>query len=408
MKNISLNSIILFATVIYFTMTYRLGWGETPHWLFGIIFLGLLVNIILDILNISQKLYFRLKEILLWVMIIIVLGSAFVSAIIVRHQTSVIYNVHDIIIQQESAISFLLHGKNPYAASYFNTPLAAWHYSDTQTNPALYYFVMEPFYLIFAVPFYLLFGHTIGFFDGRIPLVFLLFMTFIMAAKLVKDPSKKLLFITLLAFNPAMLGYTLEGRSDMFMFAFLFAGLYFLHKEKYSFSGILMALSFAVKQSVWPILPFYAAFLYFKTKDIKRSLIYIAPFFVTFLAITLPFFLWNPRAFMESTVGYLSGTNLHSYPISGYGLGAVLVDMGIIKGHNVYYPFQIWQIAVGLPAMAILLKFLKKFTHVNYLVLVYGIFLFVFWYFSRYLNNSHLGYLSTIFITAYFWPLEKD
>lgn len=406
MKNIKLDSILLFALVVPFIMTYRIGPGETPYFLFGLIFLSLLFYLLSDLLKIKEKLYFLIKKSLLWIIIVMVLGSAFISAIIVRHQTAPVYMIHDIIIQQEAAIRFFLDGKNPYAVTYFGTPLEQWHYSNKDINPALYHFVMQPFYLIFALPFYFLSNLFIGYFDGRIPLLFLFLLVLILAQKIVKDEEKKRLFVVLLAFNPATLGYLLEGRSDFFMYAFLFLGFSLLQFKKYFLSAIPIALSFAVKQSVWPILPFYVAFLFFKTKKTKTTLISLLIFFLTFTAIVSPFFFWDKKAFLDSTVFYLSGNIEHGYPISGYGLGMVLYQMGFIKDLNSSYPFILWQLVIGLPLLAVLLRFLKNTPTVSRLILVYGIFLFAFWYLSRYMNNSHFAYLSTVFITAYFWPLD--
>ena len=404
MNKISLDGVLLFALVIPFIMTYRISPSDTPYWLFGLIFLGLLSYIFLDLIKISEIITFRFKQIILWLLIFGVIGGAIFSAIVVRHKTHPIYMIHDIIIQQESAIRFLVHGRNPYSTTYFDTPLAKWHYSDKTVNPALYHFVMEPFYLLFAIPFYLLSSRLFGFFDGRMPLFFLFFTILFLAGKLVKDKSKKLLFIILFAFNPAMLGYTLEGRSDIFMFSFLFLGFYFLYIKKYFLAGFPIALAFAVKQSAWPLLPFYLAFIYFKNKSIRKTLRDLFSFIITFTVVTTPFFLWDPKAFLDSTLFYLSGNSSHGYPISGYGLGMILIQMGIIKDINQYYPFQVWQAIAGIPLAIILIRNLKQNLHVGRLILVYGIFLFVFWYLSRYLNNSHLGYLSTVFIVAYFWP----
>lgn len=432
MKNIKLDSVLIFALVIPFIMTYRIGPGDTPFWLFGLIFLGLLSYICLDLLKIKEKTYYFLKLLVLWSLIIGVIGSAFVSAIIVRHETHPIYRIHDIVLQQESAIRFLLDGKNPYSVTYFGTPLEQWHYSDTEVNPALYHFVMEPFYLVFALPFYFLSNISFGFFDGRIPLLFLFFSLLILAWFLVKDNQKRFLFLILLAFNPAMLGYTLEGRSDIFMFAFLFAGFFLLHKKRYLWVGIPIGLAFAVKQSAWPILPFYIAFLYFKSQHLRgvtspdarrylasshlggdrrappRWILWVISFFLTFSIIVLPFFFWDQKAFLDSTIFYLSGNIPHGYPISGYGLGALLHELGIIKDAHQYYPFWIWQVIIGTPLLIALVLYLKKTPSVGRLILVYGVFLFIFWYLSRYFNNSHLGYLSLVFITAYFFPKNVD
>lgn len=406
---LNLSSVLLFALLIPFIMTYRLSPGDTPYWLFGLIFLGLLSFMSLDLFSkFKNELLSKLKLILFWTLVISSIGSAFYSEIIVRHQSSPTYNVHDIIIQQEVAIRFLLHGKNPYSSTYFGTPLEDWHYSDTETNPALYHFVMQPFYLIFSIPFYLLTTRTIGFFDGRIPLLFLFFVALLTIQKLVKDPDKKILFMVLFAFNPATLGYLLEGRDDIFMFSFLLLGLFCLYRNKDVPGNILVGLAFAVKQSVWPLFPFYVAYVYFKNKNFKKTLYKFLPFAVAFLAITGPFVLWDLKAYFESTIFYLSGNAANSYPVAGYGLGKVLNQIGIIKDVHSYYPFWIWQVVVGLPLMIILILWQKRKNSIQRMVISYTIFLFVFWYLSRYFNNSHLGYISMILLTAYFWPESKE
>lgn len=404
---LKLDSILLFALVIPFVMNVRLSWGTTPYWLFGLILLGLLIYILIDLLKIKQNSYHKLKLILLWSLIIGVLGSAFTSAIIVRHKTHPVYQIHDMPLQQEIAIRFMLDGKNPYSAHYFGTPLEEWHYSDKEINPALYHFVLLPFYIIFALPFYFVSNLLFGFFDARMPLLFLFFLLLFVTAKLSIEEDRKRIFLVLLTFNPAILEYTLEGRSDIFMFSFLFLGLFLLHKGKLVLAGIPIALAFAVKQSAWPILPFYIAFLYFKVLNITRTMKLLLLFVGTLAVILGPLILWDAKAFFDSTVFYLSGSASNSYPISGYGLGMVLKEIGVIGDIHQYYPFQIWQLLIGLPVFIILMRYLKKAPSVARLILVYGIFLFVFWYFSRYLNNSHLGYLSMVFITAFFWPDDK-
>lgn len=383
-------------------MMVRIGAGETPYWLFGIIFFLLLGYIVLDLLKLKEKTYELAKKMVLWVIIGIVIGSSFFSAIIVRHQTQPIYMVHDIVLQQEAAIRFLIHGKNPYKETYFGTPLEQWNYSDKEVNPALYHFVMEPFYLLFAIPFYFVANHTIGYFDGRIPLLFLFIGSAVIGTQLIKDQKDKLLFLVLFIFNPAMLPYVLEGRSDMFMYGFFIFSLYVLDKKKPVLASIPLALAFCVKQSIWPILPFYLAYLLFTVKN-KRTVFYsIAVFALVFLAIVIPFFAWDPKAYLDSTIYYLSGQTVHSYPISGYGFGRVLVDFDFIKDGKAYYPFIYWQIAICIPLLIALLMYLKKNPSLSRFVLVYGIFLMVYWYFSRYFHNSHLGYLSLVFLTSYF------
>lgn len=406
MKKLSLSSVLVFCLVAPFIMTYRISSGETPYWLFGIIFALLLGYLSLDFVFFKQR--EKLKSILTWLIIILVIGSGIGTAIIVRHQTAPIYNVHDIILQQEAAIRFFLDGKNPYAVNYFGTPLEGWHYSETELNPALFHFVMMPWYLLFSLPFYFLSISLFGFFDGRMPLLFLFGTLLVLAWRLMKSKHQsRHLFLILLAFNPATLGYFLEGRADIFMFAFLFGALCLLKKKRYALAGIPMALAFATKQSSWPIFPFYFAFLWLKNKkDLRQTVKNILPFALVFGLIVLPFFFWDPKAFLDSTLFYLTGSTTHSYPISGYGWGMVLQQFGFIKDIHPYYPFWIWQVVVCLPLAIVLLRWLAKSAAVWRLVACYGVFTFVFWYFSRYFNNSHLGYLSMIFLTT--WAFKEN
>lgn len=404
MVNLSLSSILLFTLVTPFIMTYRLSPAATPYWLFGLIFLGILSYTVLDILKMQKDTYVKLKYVLLWFLIATVLGSSFVSAIIVRHNSAPVYQIHDIVLQLEAATRFFLDGKNPYATSYFGTFLEEWHYSDTEVNPALYHFVMMPFYLLFSLPFYWVSVSLLGYWDGRMPLYFLFLVSLIMAFVLPKEGEKKLLFVTLLAFNPAMLGYTLEGRSDFFMFGFLIVSLYLLFKKRAVLASIPLALAFATKQSVWPLFPFYVGYLFLTEKSRANTIKCLVVFVCTFTLIVAPFYFWSSKEFVESTVLYLSGAVSHSYPISGYGFGMVLNQLGLIKDMKSYYPFIIWQMLIGIPLFVLLFRMLKKNPSVKKLILYYGVFLFVFWYFSRYFNNSHVAYLTVVFITAYFWP----
>lgn len=419
MRRLQLDSVLLFCLVTPFIMEFRLGSGETPFWLFGFIFFGLLLFICTDLFSISRDSFHVLKDVVLWTLMLTVIGNAFWAAMVVRHQTAPAYDIHDIIIQQEAAIRYFLDGKNPYAETYFGTPLEQWHYSDTETNPALYHFVMQPLYLLFSLPFYYASFRTVGFFDGRMPLLFLFFSLLVSAWAVVKDRVDRRVFLILLAFNPAMLPYTLEGRSDVFMYAFLVIGWLLLYKHWYMLAGIPLACAFAVKQSVWPMFPLYVMYLFFtklSEKDRHETVLH-AVFFVgtnlflfglTYAGIVVPFLLWDAKAFIDSTVLYLTGSVPTSYPISGYGAGMVLYKLGLISDLSAYYPFGIWQAIIGLPLLVGLSVYIKKQPGVKRLIISYGIFLMVYWYFSRYFNNSHVGYLSMVFLTAYFWPDDRE
>ena len=111
--------------------------------------------------------------------------------------------------------------------------------------------------------------------------------------------------------------------------------------------------------------------------------------------------LWvEGKAFIDSVVLYLTGGTVGSYPVSGYGLSMVLYNAGVIKDIHAQYPFYLYQLIFGFPLLFILLRWLWLKPAISTLLFSYGTFLTVFWYMSRYFNNSHVGYISLVFLVA--------
>ena len=403
---ISLLSVFLFALVSPIVIDFTIFHDQQHSLYYGMIFFLLISMPVYDLYRKRFAVIPRLRIFTVWLIIALTIGLGCVVYINDRHKIAPTYRVNDIVIQQEVAIRMLLTNKNPYKETYFNTPLEQFNFSPSQKNPALYHFVMEPFYLVSAVPFFTIQSRTLGYFDARVPLYLLFLVMLIGGYVFIKDKENKLLFITLMSFNPMTMRFLLEGRSDMFMFPFLFGAFICLSKGKFTIASILTALAFAIKQTAWPFFPLFVYLLYLKTKSWKVVMKQIVLIAIIFGAIVLPFFIWNPHAFLDSTLFYLTGNTAHSYPISGYGFSTLLQDINVIKNPNSYYPFIIWQILFALPVLFVLLRFIKKHPTTRVLIATYAIFLFVFWYFSRYFNYSHIGFISTVLITAYFFPEE--
>lgn len=335
----------------------------------------------------------------------IVLGGTMITAIADRNRIAPIYGVHDIILQEEAAMRFFLQGKNPYKETYFGTPLEQWNYGELgqkATNPALYHFVMPPWYLL--SPFFI-YGVSIpffGFFDGRMALLFCVVGLAIILMRWFKNAQLARLSIILTFLSPATVDYLIEGRSDVFALFWLLWSLYLLDRRIFFWSSVVFALALLSKQTIWFIVPFYFVATWkiqqSSWRRIVRSFITVC---MTVSFFSLPFLLWDTKAFIDSVILYLSGGTLHGYPVSGYGLGMVLYDWHVIKNIHDYYPFMIWQIAIGLPLIFVLLRWIiKNPFSFSRMLISYGVLLFAVWYVSRYFNNSHLAYISSIFIVG--------
>lgn len=405
--SVSLLTILLFALVSPLIINFTIFHDKQSNIYYGLVFGLLLLMAVFDVYKSKFKWIPKVRTFAVFLIIALTIGIGCIVYISDRYKISVAYRTHDIIIQQEIAVRMLLTGKNPYKETYKNTALEEFKYYDGQTNPALYHFVMEPFYLVSVVPFYIVQSKTLGFFDARIPLYLLFGALLIAGFRFIKDREEKLLFITFMTFNPMTVGYLLEGRSDMFMLPFLFGGFILLYKKRYSLAVILIALAFAIKQTAWPLFPLLFYFLWLQTKDVKQIAKYLLIFSITFGAFVIPFFLWDPKAFLDSTVFFVSGNTPHSVPISGYGFSVLLMNFGIIDSAKDYHPFMLWQFLFAIPVLIILARKLRQNLSVKFLIIAYTIFLAVFWYFSRYFNDSHIGFISSLLIIAYFFPIEE-
>ncbi len=410
MNLLTLDALLLFALSIPVVMRYRiLPITGTPYWLFGILFFILLCNMLISLYPIIKKPahVLRLKLFFLLTTLFIVVGGTTITAIIDRNNTAPVYGVHDIILQQEAAMRYLLIGKNPYKETYFGTPVEQFHYDEldkpsgkSAINPALYHFVMPPWYLLFPFLFYFISTPLLGFFDGRMVLLFSLAGLIYILYRWFVDKKIAHVVIALTALSPAFVDYFIEGRSDMFALFWFVWSLYLLDKKKFVASSIIFALALLSKQTIWFAVPFYFiyAWLMFK-KSLKTTIIkVIMPSVLIVFALVLPFLLWDARAFVDSIIFYLSGNSASAYPISGYGWGMLLYSLGIIKNIHAYYPFIIWQTVIGLPIMGVTLWWMTKKLSMSRLLVGYGVTLMVIWYVSRYFNNSHLGYLSSVFV----------
>lgn len=406
MSLLALDALLLFIFSVPVVMRYRILPIEgTPYWLFGILFLLLITNVLISlypkILG-KEALVRRVKAVLSIGILLIVVGGTTVTAIVDRHLTAPIYNVHDIVVQQEAAMRYLLQGKNPYKETYFGTPLAQWHYAEENkdaVNPALYHFVMPPWYVLFAFPFYFISTPLIGYFDGRMPLLFAYAGLLFIIYRWLKDKNLASTAVVVTALSPATIDYFIEGRSDIFALFWLVWALYLLERRRFIVSSLMLGLAVMSKQTTWFVFPMY--FIYgwlLLKKSIGKTIRLLIPMLIVTVIVAGPFLLWDAKAFLDSTVFYLSGNSANSYPISGYGLGMVLHEFGVIRDLHAYYPFIIWQMVVGLPVLGLVLWYMVRKPAMSRLLVGYAIVLMVFWYMSRYLNNSHVGFLSSIFV----------
>lgn len=401
----ALNAVLLFALSFPLVMKYRiLPVAGTPYWLFGILFLLWVGNCLLAFFRtkVEKRLpVYTIRNGILIFSVTAVIGGITWTAIADRHRVAPVWGVHDIILQQEAAMRYVVTGKNPYKETYFGTPVESFKYDEmgkAAVNPALYHFVMPPWYLLFPFSVYIPANRMFGYFDGRMVSLLCLLGLGIVLWRWFRSRELGVLAITLTALSPGIVEYFIEGRSDTFALFWLLLAFYLLDRKRYYISALIFGLAFLSKQTVWFATPIFFYILWLKTASFRQAAISMVLTGIVILTLVSPFVVWDAKAFFDSTVFYLSGGgNLAtSYPVSGYGFGMVLYSLGIITDIHQYYPFMLWQVLIGFPVLGLGIWWIRKYPRISTALFVYGLFLFVIWYFSRYFNNSHVGVVAQI------------
>jgi uncharacterized membrane protein len=343
----------------------------------------------------------KLKYLSIALVVCVVLAFGTINVVLERYGTAPYLFAHDGLIQSEEATRMILEGKNPYVENYVDTPMALWDFQigDFTVNPALHHYPYMPFTFLVAVPIQILLPLR---FDQRILYVGFFLMTLVFAHKFTSQPRKKLLLLVGMSLNPLLVPFMVRhGRNDVLVLCFILLTLYFLSRERWLASAMMLALASATKQFAWFFIPFY--FLYVGQRGIFKASVFT--FVIVFGAIVLPFVLWQPVAFYEDIIVFQSGMAAHSYPINGFGFSMSLLSSDLISSHTSPFPFWIFQLVLGLPLMLVLLRHQLTNNTFRQAVFNYTMLFFVISFFSRAFNDNYIGFLLSLILLV--WLMDN-
>ncbi len=337
-------------------------------------------------------------------------GTALGAQIMLRHQISPIEYAHDGAVQTEEAARFIRNGVNPYAADYRGTVFG--YYADyfslgARPNPAWDHYVYLPATFLLVAPSQSLAEKTIGWFDVRMVYFFAWAGAIALLAWLVPARYRDLAII-MTAFNPLTAKFFIWGYNDFVVLFYLVAAIVCLKKGSLGFSSLAIGLAVATKQSAWLFVPFYLAGVLGQPKPAgwKRKIVKLWPGLAAAVLLVAPFLLWSPTDFFDDVWRFASGSAALSYPTSGLGLGQWLVSSGVLRSQYDYWPAGIFQAILGVPLLILTLWRQRQANTFSNLFQHYGLLLFGVWFVARYFNDSHLGYLTLIFIISALLSLE--
>lgn len=338
------------------------------------------------------------------------------------------------VLQTEATIDFFLHGKNPYVEDYTETPLATWGHPDFRT--ALYHYPYLPWTFLFSTPFYLL-GNALGFYDQRIVYLLLFSVALIIVPRLVTQPRHKLALVALVGLNPLMALDIMFGQNDVFVLCWLLFALvawqqWFsalpkfgnhptaksienqsvgespLREQTWANSRLLAVLCFGVacasKPTAWFFAPFFGLLLVadrellplrWQRLRAHMQLLWHRgwPALLIFALCVVPYVIWNPFAIYDDVWRWSNGQGETGYQIWGWGASNFVLALGLVSDRFGQWPF--WRLEVLL-ALPVLIWFVSRQLRANTLSNAcwhYGLFLLLFFYGSRFLNENYLAYI---------------
>ena len=218
---------------------------------------------------------------------------------------------------------------------------------------------------------------------------------------LVKRPEHKLALVALVALNPQLFPFVVEGRNDFFVLFFLFAGLALLQRERRAQGSLAIAAAAAAKLHAVIILPFLVVWLVAtrRPKTIGAAIGALRPLVPAslFLALTfVPFLVNDLAAFYDDVVRYNAGGAAWTYPISGMGFSALLLALGVIEYRQADFPFAAIEIAVAAPVALWWMRKIWRDPTLATMLTGYALSLLAFLFFGRYFQGNYLGYILAV------------
>jgi hypothetical protein len=314
------------------------------------------------------------------------------------------------VIQTEATIQFLLSGKNPYIEDYTATPMAEWGFGRYRT--ALYHYPYLPWTFVFSAPFYLL-GQAVGFYDQRIVYLVLLAVALALASRLVQGERNQLALVACLGLNPIMTLDVLFGVNDSFVLCWIIFSLVCWrqwqtqpvllasNRRMLWLSALCFGLACASKPTAWFFTPFYAMLLLrgerIEWRNLPAMLLNLFrrvwPAVTAFVLLILPYLVWDAFALYDDVWRWSNGQGETGYQIWGWGASNFVLALGLVTDRFAQWPFLGVELVLALP---LLFWFLYRQQQANTLANScwhYAVFLFAFFYGSRFLNENYLGYI---------------
>lgn len=355
----------------------------------------------------------RVKTGMLLTLIIFTVVMPQATQIYMRQMTKPSRYVMDATVQTEEAVKMLLHGRNPYANTFYNTPMA--RISDEPAG-AIEHYVYLPMTFELPAPFYLMFHGLFGWFDLRLFHLLFLGLLVFMLFRYAPSPVAGRALVIVFVLNPDVLYYFTQGSNDILAIACLVSAVFLTTRRRYVAAAVLFGIGLLTKQFLLIVLPFYLLYIFGQSDGLVRDkdgrLTPLAQVCLTLLLMiivfALPFILWSPGHFYDDVIRYPNGVASHGTKIAGWGISMLALKIGLLRNQWSYFPaFALYLIFLA-PLAGVLLWMQRKNNTVQVMLLGAAIATWVFILLSRFSHNNYFSYAMALFFLAYLGFDRRD
>jgi hypothetical protein len=315
-----------------------------------------------------------------------------------RDATEPWYHTNDSTYQIELAGDLILDGDNPYGHAYDGSGLERF-YPAVNADPdipqvALDHFAYFPGTPLTAAAWRVLPGPL----DDYRLFVLLATVGLFGAALLFPAPlAWKLPAAAVLAANPLAVRGSWFGTADAPALLALVLAFALLVRGRLLWAAVALGAAVSLKQFALVAVPFFAVMLLtlrVPRRDLWRA---AGAFGAVVVTTALPFLIADPGALWDDTIAYGADT----YRIIGYGLSALLLNLGALDDRFGYYPFLPLALLIWLPITAWLLVAQRRSGLLWPGAAGFAVSIFVLLFISRVFQNSYLLWPLSGLVLAY-------
>jgi hypothetical protein len=319
-----------------------------------------------------------------------------------RDSTAPWFFTNDSTYQAELGGDLLLDLDNPYGHDYRESGLERFYTRDGSVSErvrerevALEHFAYFPGSVVTAAIWRVL---PEPFDDYRL-LVLFCNLGMLAAALAFRGPlGARLALGALLVCNPIAVRSAWFGQNDAPSLLLLVLAFALASRRRFGWAAAVLAGAVLLKQFALVAAPFLALMIVLseggRTVDALRrpTLAFVG----VLAAGILPFFVVDPVAFYEDTIKYGAGT----YRIVGYGLSAILVEVGIVEDRDGAYPFALLALLTWVPLTAWLLLVQRRSTELWVGAAAFAVSILWLMFIGRTFNNYYLVWPMTGAVAA--------